>query len=84
MSNERNNIKYYSPMTNPLAILTRVRHSYEKLLNARAAIKELEDDEYCNGAFGRFNFEITIKRLDKSIDECENDLRAAEKQYFGV
>lgn len=77
-------MKYYSDTNNPLAKLTRARHSHEKLLNAKAAIKELEDDEYCYGVGGMLDYEITIIRLDRSIAECENDLRKAEQRYFGV
>jgi site-specific DNA-cytosine methylase len=40
--------------------------------------------EYCDGRYGRLDFEITIKRLDKSIADCKNALRKAEQRYFGV
>lgn len=71
-------------VTNPLARLTMARHSYEKLLNAKAAIEELEEDEYCYGVDGTLDFEITMRRLNNSIAECERDLRNAEKRYYGV
>lgn len=84
MSKECNDTGCYSVMFNPLADLTALRHEYEKLLNAKAAIKELDGGEYCDGRYGRLDFEITIKRLDKSISDCKNALRKAEKRYFGV
>lgn len=84
MSKECNGTGCYSVMFNSLAKLTRARHSHEKLLNAKAAIKELEDDEYCYGVGGMLDYEITIKRLDRSIAECKNALRKAEQRYFGV
>lgn len=73
-----------STMFNPLVNLTAARHSYEKLLNAKAAIMELEEDEYCYGIDGTLDLEITIRRLDRSIAECKDALRKAEQQYFGV
>lgn len=68
---------------NPLADLTALRHEYDKLLNAKAAIKELDGGEYCDGRYGRLDFEITIRRLDKSIADCKNALRKAEQRYYG-
>ncbi len=79
-SNGRGN----STMFNPLAILTATRHSYEKLLNAKAAIMELDGDAYCDGIGGTLDLEITIRRLDKSIADCKDALRKAEQRYFGV
>lgn len=69
---------------NPLADLTALRHEYEKLLNAQAVIKELDGGEYCDGRYYRLDFDITFRRLNRSISDCKDALRKAEQRYFGV
>lgn len=69
---------------NPLADLTLLRHEYDALCDAKAAIQNLDGCEYCIGAFGELDYEITLRRLDKSIEKCRAALRAAEKRYYGV
>lgn len=69
---------------NPLANLTRLRHEYDTLLDAKAAIERLEACEHCTAEFGELDYEITLRRIDKSIAKCRIALRAAEKRYYGV
>lgn len=68
--------------TNPLADLTRLRHKYDALWHARAAIQKL--DGYCIGPFRELDYEKTLQCIDKSIEKCRIALRAAEKRYYGV
>lgn len=62
------------------------RHEYEALLEAKAAIEALYDfrSNHCDGLCGHINIDIIIARINKSIEDCEQSLRSAEKHYYGI
>lgn len=62
------------------------RHEYEALLEARAAIEALDDFyfDHCDGERGRIDIDITVARINRSIKDCEQSLRNAEKHYYGI
>lgn len=62
------------------------RHEYEALLEAKAAIEALDDFyfDHSDGFRGRIDIDITVARINRSIKDCEQSLRSAEKYYYGI
>lgn len=81
MSNET---KHTNCATNVLGDIVRMRRDLANLYAAKDAIEKLEYSEYCDGGCYRLDIGITRVRLGISIEQCEADLRKAEKQYYGV
>ena len=54
------------------------------LRSKKASFEKLKDDEYYSGEDGQRHYNMILCRLEKSIADCEADLRKVEKEYYGV